>query len=365
MNTKKIIRIFLMCGSFILVIAGISVGVFAYKNKITTFEEAKIYAESIFNAEKNEVFNKLSDYEFNDILTEIKQIESSKNSDTNELSYYHIALADKMSTASKKDVTSAILDKSLSAESRTTIIISAQANNVVLDYERLSAAISDDTYEDIRPLLIELVATATPTNIDAIEKIVDNKTNGFSKAIKTLWEIKPTKADAVADEVLAEYSGEYDEIFRGAFSVKSYKARLDPTDKNSAEFIALCDRILNTPCEDSEDRQIFIIATLEEIQNKQILIYFRDKGFSEWTGGHNIALTLSKILKEPASTNNIELFLHFYPKVFTQSLFEDINSHLANNKTFYNTNTELKTKLESIAKDNYETVSILSSPNEH
>lgn len=126
MNVKKLIKISALTLSVIFIFTCISIGVFAYKNNITSLEEAKAYAENIFNAEKNDILHKLSDYEFNDIISEIKQLESTKNSDRDTLAYYHLALADKMKTASKNDITSAILDTELSADSRATIIISAE-----------------------------------------------------------------------------------------------------------------------------------------------------------------------------------------------------------------------------------------------
>lgn len=361
---KKSTKILIITISTILIALAVMVTVFAQTNNINSLAEAKAYFQSIFDAESKEILNELSDESFDDILAEIKDIEHSNNADSDALSYYHIALAEKMSTADKDDITSAILDTELSAESRTTIIISAQANEIALDYERLSAAIADDKYEDIRSMLIDVVADATPDNIEEIEEIVNNRSEGFSAAIDALRKIKPSKAIAVADEILADYSGEYDEIFRGAFSVKAYQAMLDPTDANCAEFIALCDRILNTPCNNAEGRETYIISYLEEIQNKQILIYCREKGIDELMCGHNLASTLAKVLKEPASVENIDLFIHFYPGIISQSIWEAVNEHLANNKEFYNSNPELKEKLENISAENYETMSILSEPNE-
>lgn len=361
---KKTIQITTLSVSILLLIIFIAITVFAYTNNVTTLAEAKAFAESIFNAEKTEVLNELSNKNFDEILSEIKHMENADKTDSNMLSYYHIALADKMVTADKDKITSAILDKSLSAESRASIIVSAESNEISLDYERLSAAITDDNYEDIRSLLIDIVADATPDNIDEIEKIVDNKSEGFSKAIKTLWKIKPTKAIAVADEIFTDYSGEYDEFFRGAFSVKSYQAMLDPTERNCAEYIALCDRVLNTPCEDAESREIYMISWMEEIQSKEILIYFREKGFAEVMSGPYLSLTLAKILEEPASMENIDLFLYFYPHTTTHNVWEALNKHLANNEEFYKNNPQLKNELEQIVIENYEIVSILSEPNE-
>lgn len=361
---KKSIKITVSTISVILIILIIIVTVFARTNDINSLAEAKAYAESLFNSEKNAVINELADNSFNEILTEIKNIENSDEADKDKLAYYHIALSDKMSTASRNEITSAILDTTLSAESRASIIISAESNDITLDYERLSDAIDDDKYADIRPMLIDLVADATPNNIEEIEKIVENKSEGFSKAIRTLWEIKPTKAIAIADEIFADYSGEYDEIFRGAFSVKSYQAMLDPTDKNCAEYIALCDKILNTPCDNADGRETYMISWIEEIQSKEILIYCKEKGFADRIGTMYLELTLSKMLEEPASIENIELFLYYYRETPIANVWEAVNKHLANNEEFYKNNPELKNQLESIEKDNYELMSILLEPNE-
>lgn len=363
MTSKKVIKVSVLTVIAILILLFISFTVFAYSNNIKTLAEAKAYAESIFFAERNEIMNKMSDYSFNEILTEIKNIEKNNGADEETLKYYHLALSEKMSTASKNEVTSAILDTSLSAESRATIIISAESNKILLDYEQLNKAITDDKYADIRPLLIELIADATPDNIAEIEKIVDNKSTGFSKAIKTLWEIKPTKAEAVADEIFANYSGEYDEIFRGAFSIKSYQAMHEPTDKICDEYIALCDRILNTPCTDKEERETYIISWMQEIQSKKILIYFKSKGYESRMCGPYLSLTLNKMLSEPATIDNIDLFLHFYPYTTTHNVWEAINIHIKNNNEFYKINTALKRKLEQISIENYEVVSVLAEPN--
>lgn len=361
---KKSIKILISSFSALLVVFAIVTTAIAQTNNIDSLAEAKAYFQSIFDAEAKEILNELSNESFNDILTEIKNTEQSDDPDSDMLYYCHIALADKMSTVDKDDITSAILDTDLSAESRTTIIISAQANEIALDYERLSDAIADDKYEDIRSMLIDVVADATPDNIEEIRKIVNNRSKGFSKAIETLWEIKPSEAIAVADEIFADYSGEYDEIFRGAFHVKSYQVMLDPTDANCAEYIALCDKILNTPCDDAEGRETYMIIYLEGIQNKQILIYCRGRGIDELMCGPNLASTLAKVLEEPASVENIDLFMHFYPGIISQSIWEAVNEHLSNNKEFYNSNPELKEKLKNISVENYETMSILSEPNE-
>lgn len=361
---KKSIKISVFSIAVFLILLFVTITVFAKVNNINTLAEARAYAESIFNAEQKAVLNELSDRSFNEILKDIKNIEQTKNADSDMLTYYHVALSAKMETASGDDITSAILDKSLSAASRSTILISAEENNIKLDYTRLASAVTDDNYEDIRPLLIEIVASESPRNINKIEEIVDKREKGFKKAITTLWETKPEKAIAVADEILNNYSGEYDEIFRGAFSVKSYQTQFNPTDKNCAEFIALCDKILNTSCDDEEGRRIYVISYLQEIHNKEILIYCKEKGFSELMGGPDLASTLEKVLSEPASVKNAELFLYFYPEAMTQSIWEAVNKHLADNKQFYKNNPLLKEKLENISAENYEIVSILSEPNE-
>lgn len=363
MIKKKIIKRYILTIISLLLLLFISISVFAYSNDIKTLADAKAYAESIFFAEKNEVLTKLADYSFSEILTEIKNIEKNKSNDKDTLSYYHIALSEKMTSADKKEITDAILDTTLSAESRATIIISAESNKIKLDYERLSEAITDDKYSDIRPLLIDLIADATPDNIDEIEKIVNNRTAGFSKAIKTLWEIKPAKAIEVADEIFANYKGEYDEFFRGAFSVKSYQAMNDPSDKLCVEYIELCDKIFNTPCDNAEGRETFIVSFLQEIQNKKILIYIRSKGFENRMWGPYLSLTLSKMLSESATEENIDLFLYFYPYTTTHNVWEAVNKHLNENEEFYKNNPELKEKLEQISAENYAIVSDLAEPN--
>lgn len=360
---KKATKISLLSIAVFLILIFITVSVYAGVHNINTLAEARAYAESLFDAEQKSVLDKLSDKSFDEILKDIQNIEKTKNADTDMLTYYHIALSAKMNTVSGDDITSAILDKSLSAVSRSTILISADDNNVKLDYDRLAAAVTDDNYEDIRSLLIEIVASEAPANIDKIEEIVDKREKGFKKAITTLWESKPEKAIAVADEILNNYSGEYDEIFRGAFSVKAYQTMLNPTDKNCAEFITLCDRILNTPCdEDEEGRRTYIVSYLEEIQSKEILIYCKEKGFEELMTGPYLSITLSKILEEPASIENIELLLYFYPYTTTHNVWEAINKHLSDNKVFFKNNTNLKEKLENISAENYEIVSILAEP---
>lgn len=361
---KKATKISLLSIAVFLILIFITVSVYAGVHNINSLAEARTYAESIFNAEDKEVLDKLSERSFNELLKDIKSIEKTKDADSDMLTYYHIALSEKMDMVSGDDITSAILDKSLSAASRSTILISADKNNVKLDYSRLASAITDDNYEDIRSILIDIIASESPKNIDKIEKIVEKREKGFKKAITTLWESKPAKAISVTDEILNNYSGEYDEIFRGAFSVKSYQTMLDPTDKNCSEFIALCDRILNTPCDDEEGRRIYIVSYLNEISSKKILIYCKEKGFAELMGGPNLASTLKKILSEPASVENAKLFLYFYPQAMTQSIWETVNKYLENNEEFFINNPELKEKLKNISAENYEIVSILSEPYE-
>ena len=362
---KKVTKISLLSIAVFLILIFITVSVYAGVHNINTLSEARAYAESLFNAEQKAILDKLSDKSFDEILKDIKNIENTKNADTDMLTYYHVALSAKMKTVSGDDITSAILDKSLSAVSRSTILISADDNNVKLDYDRLAAAVTDDNYEDIRPLLIEIVAREAPANIDKIEEIVDKREKGFKKAIRTLWESNPEKAIAVADEILNNYSGEYDEIFRGAFTIKAYQAKFTPTDKNCSEIIALCDRILNTPCNDDEEgRKIYIASYLEEIPNKEILIYCMGNDLAEWFCGPNLLFTLENLLSEPASRENINIFLFYYSGVISLNVWEPLSEHIKNNNEFYKNNPELKKELELIIKDNYETVSILSEPNE-
>lgn len=260
---KKTLKVIIISITSLSMIFSIFVFAFADTNNNRTIEEIRYYYELKLNSERDLILKECSGKNFSQILSEIKKAEN-ENLGEEILGYLHIALGKKMADADKNQITDAILDTELSAASRVTIIISAQVNEISLDYERLNEAIGDDRYEDIRPMLIELIAEVTPDNIDEIEKIVKNKSKGFSMAIKTLFKIKPSEAISVADEILANYSGEYDEIFRGAFSVKSYQAMLAP-EENLYKFIALCNKIHNTPCDDYEEREIFISSWLQEI----------------------------------------------------------------------------------------------------
>lgn len=357
---KKTLKTLIITLISLIAVSSVFVIVFAEVNNISSFDQAKYYFELKFNSERDKILNENSEKNFDQILSEIKKAEK-ENLGEDTLGYLHIALAEKMTDVDKNEITDAILDTELSAESRTTIIISAQIKEVALNYERLNEAIDNEKYKDIRSMLIDVVADATPHNIANIEKIVNNRSEGFYKAINSLYEIKPSEAIAIADEILANYSGEYDEVFRGAFSIKSFQAILEPTDKNCEEYIELCNRILATDCEDSKERETYIVSWMQETYNKKMLLWFKDNNLVHKMVGPHISLTFEKIFEEPATVENVELFIYFYPQTFTQNVWEIVNKHIKENEDFFNEHPELREELEKISADNYRVVSILNN----
>ncbi|MCR5042033.1 MAG: hypothetical protein K6C36_08065 [Clostridia bacterium] len=330
----KKIRIITVSVVALIIIVAVSIGVGANRQKILSPEE--------------EV--KFTDVQTQELIDSVRTAESSEELDLN----IYGALIDRVSEL-KVDEYVFLLENNLDSDTVTKALISAATDGkIVIPDEILDTIFQSDLDFNVRLEALFYCASSEKDYSDTYIKLADDPELA-SFALRQLYTENPDTAMEIVRETIASYDGNYSIKLQGALHVMPDYLKKQGTDGEIAEYIALCEDIINGCKKDDEAVRSILLDLIGQIDSRQSLEYV--VGNDEFIAKSSLVLynqnTLRTILTNEPDEKSIDLALTCIAEDPADLLMDLLVENLEEHDEFYSAHPELYEKANRIVTDAY------------
>ncbi len=351
-KTKKILTVI----AFILVTAvcatGVTIAVLADANRISINSDGVLSAE-----EAVKLTNKLEKKNFSQLIKETDKLDINKDGDI--FGCYYDAVKSKLHDVSKNDITSELLSKKISDDTKINLLLLCETEEVEINYDDLLPILEDKSVSSgVKGVLVDLLAGEDETYADEIAKYASTcGESELTRALLALKDVRPEQAEKKANNILSDMSGSFSPAHKAAIIVKSALLESNSTDDEIDSFINVCDRILKSmPADDVDDKEVSVIYALSALKSKKSFSYLMNLDmenavdFRAYIVDENEDV-IDGILNSSPDFESVDLIAKTYAYYVPQAQFkEKTEKYLNDNGGYFSENADQKEMLLEVIK---------------
>lgn len=350
-NSKKFLIGFCVLFATLVCSASVTAAAIVGNNSIT------IHPNENFKEDETVIINELQQKDIEKLIDEVNKLDFF-TAEEKIICYYDV-IRSKLKDAPIEDITVELLDNKNTDDVRINLLLLCDLEGIKLDYADLLQMLDDENISpSVKNVLIDLMGSEGEKYIDEIEAFVlSYNESSIIEALSTLQSLNPKKAENIANDILSDLTGTFSEKYKAALITKAASLYTKSSQKETKEFIDICNNVINNmPTDDEDEKEISVIYALSSIQNIDCLSYLMNIesekaiSFRAYIVDENQSV-INDILKEAPNTENVELLAKISPYYVPQKdIIDKINKYLYSNDEYFEKNPDQKNMLLEVGK---------------